>query len=112
MSRAAAIIVAGGQGNRAGTAAPKQWQTLLGKRVVDWSIDVFSEHPAITDVVVVAAPDLGAPLPGQRYTRAEPGETRTQSVINGLLALNAPDDTIVLIHDAARPGLEPATISD
>ena len=112
MSRAAAIIVAGGQGNRAGSAAPKQWQTLLGKRVVDWSIDVFSEHPAITDVVVVAAPDLGAPLPGQRYTRAEPGETRTQSVINGLLALNAPDDTIVLIHDAARPGLEPATISD
>ena len=111
MSRAAAIIVAGGQGNRAGSEKPKQWQTLLGRRVVDWSIDAFGRHPAISDVVVVAAADLGAPGPGQRFTRAEPGATRTQSVLSGLRALAAPDDTIVLIHDAARPGIDSGTIS-
>lgn len=111
MSRSAAIIVAGGQGSRAGAGNPKQWQTLLGRRVVDWSIDAFSRHPAISEVVVVAAPDLGAPAPGQRFTRAEPGATRTQSVLSGLRALAAPDDTIVLIHDAARPGIDAGTIS-
>lgn len=111
MSRAAAIIVAGGQGNRAGAGNPKQWQTLLGRRVVDWSIGAFSRHPAISDVIVVAAADLGAPAPGQRFTRAEPGATRTQSVLSGLRALDAPDDTLVLIHDAARPGIDAGTIS-
>jgi 2-C-methyl-D-erythritol 4-phosphate cytidylyltransferase/2-C-methyl-D-erythritol 2,4-cyclodiphosphate synthase len=111
MSRAAAIIVAGGRGNRAGAGNPKQWQMLLGRRVVDWSIDAFSRHPAISDVVVVAAPDLGAPAPSQRFTRAEPGATRTQSVLSGLRALGAPDDTLVLIHDAARPGIDAGTIS-
>jgi 2-C-methyl-D-erythritol 4-phosphate cytidylyltransferase/2-C-methyl-D-erythritol 2,4-cyclodiphosphate synthase len=111
MSRTAAIIVAGGQGNRAGSDKPKQWQTLLGRRVVDWSIDAFSQHPSISDVIVVAAADLGAPGTGQRFTRAEPGATRTQSVLSGLSTLAAPDDTIVLIHDAARPGIEAGMIS-
>ncbi len=111
MTRAAAIIVAGGQGNRAGTDTPKQWQMLLGRRVIDWSIDAFSAHPEISDIVVVAAPELGEPKPGQRFVRAEPGETRTQSVLSGLRALDAPPETPVLIHDAARPGIEAATIS-
>ncbi len=112
MTRIAAIIVAGGQGNRAGTALPKQWQTLLGKRVIDWSIDTFSRHPDISDVIVVATPELGEPKAGQRFIRAEPGETRTGSVLNGLKALSAADDTIVLVHDAARPGIDDATISE
>ncbi len=111
MTRVAAIIVAGGLGNRAGTGTPKQWQPLLGRRVIDWSIDVFSRHPAVTDLVVVAAPELGEPSEGQRFVRAEPGETRSQSVLNGLKAFNVPDDTKVLIHDAARPGIDAATIS-
>lgn len=111
MTRIAAIIVAGGQGNRAGTDKPKQWQMLLGKRVIDWSIDTFSQHPDVSDVIVVAGPDLGAPADGQRFLQAEPGATRTQSVLNGLLKLDAPADTKVLIHDAARPGIDAGTIS-
>lgn len=111
MSRAAAIIVAGGQGNRAATDTPKQWQLLLGRRVIDWSIDTFSAHPEVSDIIVVASTEVGAPKPGQRYVRAEPGLTRTQSVLSGLRALDAPDDTIVLIHDAARPGIDPETVS-
>lgn len=111
MSRTVAIIVAGGQGNRAGSAAPKQWQTLLGRRVIDWSIDAFSQHPAITDVIVVAAPELGEPRAGQRFRRAEPGATRTLSVLSGLAALDAPDTAKVLIHDAARPGIDAPTIT-
>lgn len=111
MSRTAVIIVAGGRGNRAGSDKPKQWQALLGRRVIDWSIDAFSRHPSISEVIVVADADLGPPGTGQRFTRAEPGATRTLSVLSGLNTLAAPDDTIVLIHDAARPGIEAGTIS-
>lgn len=111
MTRVAAIIVAGGRGSRAGPDAPKQWQPLLGRRVIDWSIDAFSAHADVTDIVVVSASKLGPPGSGQRFVRAEPGETRTQSVLSGLAALDLPDDAIVLIHDAARPGIDTATIT-
>ncbi len=107
MTEAVAIIVAGGTGQRAGADRPKQWQMLLGKRVIDWSVEAFLKHPQISQLVVVAGPELGeAPM-----TRAEPGETRTQSVLSGLAAVTAGDDAIVLIHDAARPGLDTATIT-
>ena len=111
MVRIAALIVAGGQGLRAGADAPKQWRTLLGRRVIDWSIDTFSRHAEITDIVVVASEELALPAPHQRFVRAEPGATRTFSVLSGLAALALPDDAKVLIHDAARPGLDAATIS-
>ena len=106
MTRIAALIVAGGQGNRAGPDAPKQWQPLLGRRVIDWSIDAFSAHAAVSDIVVVASSEVGAPGTGQRFVRTEPGTTRTQSVRSGLAALDLSDEAIVLIHDAARPGID------
>ncbi|MEX1251219.1 MAG: bifunctional 2-C-methyl-D-erythritol 4-phosphate cytidylyltransferase/2-C-methyl-D-erythritol 2,4-cyclodiphosphate synthase [Hyphomonas sp.] len=111
MTRVAAIIVAGGSGNRAGAGTPKQWQPLLGRRVIDWSIDAFSQHQAITDIVVVASPELGEPGKGQRFVRAEPGASRTQSVLSGLASLTLPEHARVLIHDAARPGIDAALIT-
>ena len=36
-----AIIVAAGKGIRAGGKVPKQWRTIAGKPVIDWSIDAF-----------------------------------------------------------------------
>lgn len=111
MTKAVAIIVAGGQGQRAGAGRPKQWQLLLGRRVVDWSIRVFAGHPEVSEVVVVADDELGERPDGAEVRRAEPGATRTLSVLSGLAALSAPEDTIVLIHDAARPGIDTATIS-
>ncbi|MFN4024746.1 MAG: bifunctional 2-C-methyl-D-erythritol 4-phosphate cytidylyltransferase/2-C-methyl-D-erythritol 2,4-cyclodiphosphate synthase [Hyphomonas sp.] len=111
MTKAVAVIVAGGSGQRAGAGRPKQWQLLLGRRVVDWSIRAFSGHPEISDFVVVAGEDLGERPGGIEVRRAEPGATRTLSVLSGLAALTAPDDAIVLIHDAARPGIDATTIT-
>ena len=90
------------------TERPKQWQPLLGRRVIDWSIETFRSHPEISQVVVVAGPELGA-IEG--IIQANPGDTRTQSVLSGLAAAKAADDAIVLIHDAARPGIDAARIS-
>ena len=111
MNKAVAIIVAAGRGNRAGSAIAKQWCELNGRLVADWSLDVLSTHPSIGEIVLVAgddAPDGFSPA-GCRIVSG--GPTRTQSVRNGLGALVTQDpNTIVLIHDAARPGLDHATL--
>ena len=48
-----AIIVAAGKGIRAGGKVPKQWRTIAGKPVIDWSIDAFKNHKLIDHVIVV-----------------------------------------------------------
>ncbi len=111
MTETVAIIVAGGRGQRAGAERPKQWQMLLGKRVIDWSIEAFVHHPQVSQVVIVAGPELGAAPESPKILQAKPGDTRTQSVLSGLATANVSDDAIVLIHDAARPGIDAATIS-
>jgi 2-C-methyl-D-erythritol 4-phosphate cytidylyltransferase/2-C-methyl-D-erythritol 2,4-cyclodiphosphate synthase len=100
--RIAALIVAAGRGTRAGGPIPKQWQTLLHKRVIDWTIQAFQTHGRITHIAVVLHPDDMTRLDDPGLTIAQGGDTRDQSVKSGLMALaqSAPD--YVLIHDAAR----------
>lgn len=101
---AAAIIVAAGSGSRFGSALPKQFQQLGAKPVWKWSYDCLIGHPRIKEVVVVTPKDEKHAIP-DTINKTIGGNTRTESVINGLSALNFADDTAVLIHDAARPGL-------
>lgn len=106
--RVAVILLAGGQGTRAGFGKPKQLERLGGKSVLQWSLDVFAMHPAISAGVLVANSDVMATfgsLPGH-WISANPGAERQQSVANALAALTDEDDgTRVLVHDAARPGV-------
>ena len=80
---------------------------MLGeRRVIDWSIDAFLSHAGTAQIIVVGEPEaVDLARQDTRLMWAPPGETRTASVRNGLAALQAPDDTKLLIHDAARPGL-------
>lgn len=106
------LIVAGGSGQRSG--GKKQWMTLRGKPVVQWSIDAFIASGSTEIILVVPEDDLQA---AARYTSqtcrvVAGGANRSDSVQNGLKALSelaAPDD-IVLIHDAARPLINQALI--
>jgi 2-C-methyl-D-erythritol 4-phosphate cytidylyltransferase / 2-C-methyl-D-erythritol 2,4-cyclodiphosphate synthase len=115
----AALVVAAGSGTRFGAASmPKQYQPLLGKPLLRWSLDTLASHPEIDSVHVVIHPDhqdlftaaaagtkIRAPILG--------GATRQESVRLGLDALAAqetPPD-FVLIHDAARPCLSAALVS-
>ncbi len=110
MTGFAAIIVAGGQGLRAGTARPKQWETLLGRRVIDWSVAAFMQHSGLKELIVVL--DDPAVVDGFPETAklVRGGGNRTESVRAGLAAVTLPAEAPVLIHDAARPGLDAATI--
>jgi 2-C-methyl-D-erythritol 4-phosphate cytidylyltransferase/2-C-methyl-D-erythritol 2,4-cyclodiphosphate synthase len=101
----AAVIVAAGEGLRAGPGAPKAWRTLAGKPVLRWSAEALLDAGADEIVLVlgrnrVALADEA--LAGLERWRAVPGgATRAASVQAGLAAVSG--DGPVLIHDAARP---------
>jgi 2-C-methyl-D-erythritol 4-phosphate cytidylyltransferase/2-C-methyl-D-erythritol 2,4-cyclodiphosphate synthase len=113
----AAVIVAAGQGARAGEGAPKQYRALGGRTVLARTLEVFVSHPRIEHVQVVISPGdeplyraaLGSCAPSAKLADPVPGgATRQQSVLAGLEALaqrasggEAP--ALVLVHDAARP---------
>lgn len=86
---------------------------LGGKPVLRWSLDAFSAHPSVDGGVLVANGDVVAavnPLPAG-WISADPGTERQQSVGNALAALSDWDDAaLVLVHDAARPGVSTEVI--
>jgi len=114
-SKVAVILVAAGRGVRAGGDIAKQYRTLAGKMVLRHTLDALLSHDAINDVITVINPDdrvyYDAAISGLKL--AEPvdgGDSRQQSVFNGLEALQASAPDIVLIHDAARPFVSAALL--
>ncbi|KGM88728.1 2-C-methyl-D-erythritol 4-phosphate cytidylyltransferase [Roseovarius mucosus DSM 17069] len=99
----AALIVAAGRGTRAGGDCPKQWQPLLGRRVIDWTLDAFLGAEGIDRILVVLHPDdLDRLAPDPRILVTTGGATRAESVRNGLEVLASDPPDHVLIHDVAR----------
>lgn len=88
------IVPAAGAGERLGADVPKAFAVLGGRPMVEWSLDVLRE---VCDRVVVAVPaDRVAPP-----DFVAGGATRSASVMNALEA--APEASVVVVHDAARP---------
>jgi 2-C-methyl-D-erythritol 4-phosphate cytidylyltransferase/2-C-methyl-D-erythritol 2,4-cyclodiphosphate synthase len=103
-----ALIVAAGAGERAGGALPKQYQVLAGKPVLRWSIEALAKAGVERIVVAIGADQAElarTAVSDRQVTLITGGATRTASVRAGLAALGEVD--VVLIHDAARPGLTP-----
>lgn len=111
----AAVIVAAGQGLRAGQPLPKQFAMWRGKPVVRHSAEALAQ--AGVTPIVVAIPEgadeiAAAALSGIAGVRLiTGGETRQASVRAALEALAIDAPAQVLIHDAARPVLPQAVIS-
>lgn len=112
--RIAAVIVAAGQGLRAGQPLPKQFALYRGKPVIRHSAEAMARAGIAPIVVAIpagadeAAARCLAGVPG--ITLITGGATRQQSVRLGLEALAAASPDYVLIHDAARPTLPGAVI--
>jgi 2-C-methyl-D-erythritol 4-phosphate cytidylyltransferase / 2-C-methyl-D-erythritol 2,4-cyclodiphosphate synthase len=108
-----AIIAAGGRGQRLGAGVPKQLLDLGGRPMLQWSLDAFLSCGRIADLVVVVPPEwIDSPpacLCRERVRLVSGGERRQDSVANGFAAVPEAAD-IVLIHDAARPLIDTATI--
>ncbi|PPR11576.1 MAG: Bifunctional enzyme IspD/IspF [Alphaproteobacteria bacterium MarineAlpha11_Bin1] len=115
MAHSAALILAGGSGSRLGSDTPKQYLQFNGISMLRRTVDVFANHPAIETIkIVIRAEDRDLLDEAMRDKDIAPpiigGTTRQESVINGLevMAVDAPE--YVLIHDAARPFANVATI--
>ena len=115
-----ALIVAAGRGSRAGAGGPKQYRQLAGETVLFRTIRAFLDHPAIDGVrVIIHADDGDLYVEAIGDLSAHPkllppaigGKERQDSVRLGLESLEREPPSIVLIHDAARPFIDAATIS-
>ncbi len=109
------VIVAAGRGLRFGGEIPKQYQLLAGQPVLRHTLQKFTEHPDVRELIVVIAEsdiDLFAKsFPDNPPTMVIGGATRSQSVYAGLQALDKISCGNVLIHDGARPFVSPEDIS-
>jgi 2-C-methyl-D-erythritol 4-phosphate cytidylyltransferase/2-C-methyl-D-erythritol 2,4-cyclodiphosphate synthase len=113
--RVVAIIAAGGEGTRLGAGAPKQFLDIGGRTMLELSVAAFDSHPRVAALVVaLPAAALAAP-PECLGACAKPvqlvagGERRQDSVARAFEAIDAPAD-VVVVHDAARPFVDAATI--
>jgi 2-C-methyl-D-erythritol 4-phosphate cytidylyltransferase len=118
--RTAAIIVAGGTGERLGRPGGKQLADVLGQPVLSWTLAAFDAAPAVDLIVVVCHPERIAefrevavdPLGlSTQVVFAPGGDTRQASVASGL-ALAPPTVETVLVHDGARPLVTPQLIAE
>lgn len=114
-----ALVPAAGFGARMGNELPKQYLDLAGHPMLYYALTTLCACPHISTVFVVLAPDDEF---FKRYDwshcadKLEPlycgGATRAESVANGLLASELEADDWVLVHDAARPCLTQAHLSN
>ena len=92
---AVALLVAAGRGERLGAEGPKAFVMVVGRPMLEWSLDALRAAPSVERVVVAVPP--GVRFPGA----VAGGESRSQSVRNALAAAGEAD--VVVVHDAARP---------
>ena len=105
-----AVIPAAGTGTRMQTDLPKQYLTINGRRIIEYSLATFCAHAQIAGVVVALATDdkMWPELSIARHQKIKTtagGKERCHSVLNCLHALSrrAGAHDWVLVHDAARP---------
>lgn len=115
-----AVVLAGGTGKRMGEETPKQFLPVLGKPIIQYSMEAFQNHPLIDEMVVVLPeeyvgklsqfvdidmfPKLEAQLGG--------GSERYLSTLAALRYYTSENDANILFHDAARPLVTQEIISN
>ena len=103
-----AVIVAGGSGQRMGTAVPKQFLLLKGKPLLQYTIQSFLLAYNDMQIILVLPPqqiEKGEEIVAQmnvaeRVQITAGGATRFHSVQNGLKLIV--DPSIVFVHDGVR----------
>lgn len=112
-----ALVLAGGQGVRAGAAVPKQFVPVGGRPVIAHTLSVFQSSAPVSHIHVVCAPQWAdfvrrtAAEAGVEKLRTLPeaGDTGIHSLLNGLEELSRfysdedPENIWVMTHDSVRP---------
>lgn len=103
-----AIILCAGNSTRYGQNRNKNFEKIKGKTVLSYSINVFYKNKYIDNIIIVAKENeieivknsIPKELSNKNIRIIVGGDTRKESVYNGLTATNS---DIVIIHDGARP---------
>ncbi|CAM4216263.1 2-C-methyl-D-erythritol 4-phosphate cytidylyltransferase [Pseudoalteromonas byunsanensis] len=103
----AAIVPAAGVGSRMQVGYPKQYLKVVGKTILEHTLDKLGELSELCKIAVVVSEDdeyfSTLRFSDQRILRVGGGKERADSVLNGLYALAETQPDWVLVHDAARP---------
>jgi len=115
-------LLAGGKGERVGSATAKQFLELDGRPMVGYPLELFCSLPEIDRVIVACNPDYmatmesivaGCRVGADKVSLVPGGATRHASVMNILRRVlaetAAPEDKFIL-HEAARPLLDAETV--
>jgi 2-C-methyl-D-erythritol 4-phosphate cytidylyltransferase len=112
--RFVALVPAAGRGERFGGEVPKQLVLVAGRPLLAWTVErLLACGPRRLTVAVPAdllerARDL---VPhDSRLAWVAGGATRQESVALALAATAGSADELVLVHDGARPAVEPADV--
>ncbi|MDY3115245.1 MAG: 2-C-methyl-D-erythritol 2,4-cyclodiphosphate synthase [Sutterella sp.] len=103
------LICAAGVGSRMGLGFPKQYLRIAGVPIVVHTARALASVSRMSDIVIVVSPtdpyidDITPLLPSQCRVIKCGGDTRAESVRNGLLRSGFGPTDWVLVHDAARP---------
>ena len=113
----AGIIVAAGKGERYGSY--KQIETILNKKVYQYSLDVFNAAAPIQSIYLVVAQEIYNIVEEdlRSYQNSKPillckgGNTRAQSVYNAIQMMDSSYNK-VCIHDAVRPLIQKGDVEN
>ncbi len=109
------VLPGAGLAKRFGSDQNKIWATLAGRSVLEWTLQAFQDHAGVDSITLVGSADDLARLReiasgfAKAQTVVEGGATRAASVRNGLNAVPA-DSDLILVHDAARPLISSSVI--
>ncbi len=112
-----AIIVSAGKGRRMCSPIPKQLLRYGNSTVLEKTLETFASHPAIDEIILVSPQDgslddiydeILKRICHKPYSIVRGGKERgdsVQSALDYLEGIGADEESIVMIHDSARPGV-------
>ena len=118
-AKTAAIILAGGSGERFGREGGKQMVEIAGRPILTWSAESFDAVPDVGQIVIVCPEDRMQeykeraidPFPFVTPVVFAPaGDLRQESAFSGLEYVSE-NFEFVMLHDGARPLISPDLIS-
>jgi len=111
------VLVAAGRGKRLGAGGPKAWVPLAGRPLFSHALEAFHRMPWLRRIAVVV--DRSSVARARAFVRAEGltrvtvaagGARRQDSVAAGVRALRPKGKMVVLVHDSARPFVDPQVV--
>ncbi len=112
-----AIIVAAGKGRRMHNDIPKQLLRYGSKTILEQTLEAFTAHPSVDEIVLVSPQDGSlddiyseilkriCAKPSHIVKGGKERGDSVQAALEYLKEQGADSEAIVMIHDAARPGV-------